>query len=78
LFAFGAALPVIPYLIASGTAAFVASIVTSAVTLFAIGAAITLFTGRPVWISGGRQTVLGLAAAGVTFGLGSLLGTALG
>jgi VIT1/CCC1 family predicted Fe2+/Mn2+ transporter len=78
LFAFGAVFPVIPYMIASGTTAFVASIVTSAVTLFAIGAAITLFTGRPVWISGGRQTVLGLAAAGLTFGLGSLLGTALG
>jgi VIT1/CCC1 family predicted Fe2+/Mn2+ transporter len=78
LFAFGAVFPVIPYMITTGTAAFVASIATSAVTLFGIGAAITLFTGRPVWISGGRQAVLGLAAAGLTFGLGHLLGTALG
>ena len=50
----------------------------SGLTLFAIGAAITLFTGRSAWISGGRQTALGLAAAGLTFGLGSLLGTSLG
>ena len=78
LFAFGAVFPVIPYMITTGTTAFVASIATSAVTLFGIGAAITLFTGRPVWISGGRQAVLGLAAAGLTFGLGHLLGTALG
>ncbi|HEU4726982.1 MAG TPA: VIT1/CCC1 transporter family protein, partial [Kofleriaceae bacterium] len=78
LFAFGAVFPVIPYLITGGTAALVASIAASAVMLFVIGAAITLFTGRPVWISGGRQTLLGLAAAGLTFGLGSLLGTTLG
>lgn len=78
LFAFGAVFPVIPYMVASGTTAFIASLVLSGVTLYGIGAAITLFTGRPVWISGGRQTLLGLAAAGLTFGLGSLLGTTLG
>jgi VIT1/CCC1 family predicted Fe2+/Mn2+ transporter len=78
LFAFGAAFPVLPYMVTGGATALVASLVLSSVTLFGIGAAITLFTGRPVWISGGRQTVLGLAAAGVTFGLGRLLGTALG
>jgi len=78
LFAFGAIFPVLPYMLTTGTTALVASIALSSVTLFGIGAAITLFTGRPVWISGGRQTLLGLAAAGVTFGLGSLLGTALG
>jgi hypothetical protein len=31
-----------------------------------------------VWVSGGRQLLLGLAAAGVTYGLGSALGVALG
>jgi VIT1/CCC1 family predicted Fe2+/Mn2+ transporter len=62
---------------ASGTAALVASIVISGLALFGIGAAITVFTGRPVWRSGGRQTLLGLAAAGVTYGVGSLLGAAV-
>lgn len=78
LFAFGAVFPVLPYLVASGTPAILASLAVSSLALFGIGAAITLFTGRPVWISGGRQALLGLAAAGLTFGLGSLLGTALG
>jgi VIT1/CCC1 family predicted Fe2+/Mn2+ transporter len=77
LFAFGALFPVIPYLVTSGTTALVASIVVSTLALFGVGAAITLFTGRPAWLSGGRQAVLGLAAAGLTFGLGRLLGTAL-
>ncbi len=51
-----------------------ASAVVSALGLFGIGAAITIFTGAPVWRSGGRQLLLGLAAAGVTFGLGRLIG----
>jgi VIT1/CCC1 family predicted Fe2+/Mn2+ transporter len=78
LFAFGAVFPVLPYLFVTGTTAVIASLAVSSLALFGIGAAITLFTGRPVWRSGGRQTVLGLAAAGLTFGLGHLLGTALG
>ena len=43
-------------------------------SLFLIGAAITLFTGRNVWYSGLRQVLFGLAAAGVTFGIGKLIG----
>jgi VIT1/CCC1 family predicted Fe2+/Mn2+ transporter len=78
LFAFGAMFPVLPYLVTGGTTAVIASLIVSSVALFAIGAAITLFTGRPAWRSGGRQTLLGLAAAGLTFGLGHLLGTQLG
>jgi len=77
LFAFGAVFPVLPFLVTDGPTAVIASLVVSSVALFAIGAAITLFTGRPVWISGGRQTLLGLAAAGLTFGLGHLLGASL-
>jgi VIT1/CCC1 family predicted Fe2+/Mn2+ transporter len=77
LFAFGAVFPVAPFMIASGTAALIASVAVSGLALFGIGAAITLFTGRPVWRSGGRQTLLGLAAAGVTYGVGTLLGAAV-
>lgn len=77
LFAVGAIVPVAPFALMSGTAALVTSMAVSGAALFAIGAAITLFTGRPVWRSGGRQLLLGLAAAGLTYGLGTLLGTAL-
>lgn len=77
LFVFGAMFPVLPFLITSGTTALIASVVVSGLALFGIGGAITIFTGRSVWISGGRQLALGLAAAGLTYGLGRLLGAAI-
>jgi VIT1/CCC1 family predicted Fe2+/Mn2+ transporter len=78
LFAAGAAIPVLPYLFVGGVAAILAGAALSGVGLFALGAGITLFTGRhPVW-SGLRQVAFGLAAAAVTFGLGRLFGVALG
>jgi VIT1/CCC1 family predicted Fe2+/Mn2+ transporter len=77
LFAFGAIVPVVPFLVATGRTATVASAVAAGLGLFAIGAAISLFTGRSVWLSGGRQVLLGLAAAGVTFGVGHLIGVAV-
>jgi VIT1/CCC1 family predicted Fe2+/Mn2+ transporter len=78
LFAFGAIIPIIPYFVTSGTAAVVAAICCAALGLFAIGAMITLLTGRSVLFSGTRQLVFGLLAAGVTFGLGRLIGKAVG
>jgi VIT1/CCC1 family predicted Fe2+/Mn2+ transporter len=74
LFATGAIVPIVPVIVAAGSAAVVASLALSAVALFAIGAAITIFTGVPVLRSGGRQLVLGLGAAGLTFTLGRLAG----
>jgi len=77
LFAIGAVVPILPFVVARGSIAVASSVVISAVGLFAIGAAITLFTGAPVWRSGGRQLLLGLAAAGLTFGVGRLIGLAI-
>ena len=78
LFAFGALFPVLPFVIASGWPAVIASIAVSGLALFGIGAAITIFTGRPAVRSGLRQLALGLAAAGLTFAIGRALGVALG
>jgi VIT1/CCC1 family predicted Fe2+/Mn2+ transporter len=50
----------------------------SVVGLFLIGAGITLTTGVPLLKAGGRQVLFGLAAAAITFGLGRLVGGALG
>lgn len=77
VFMFGAIVPVIPFFFLSGTVAVLLSAGLSAAALFLVGAAITVFTGRSVLLSGGRQLVIGLAAAGVTFGLGRLLGVAI-
>jgi vacuolar iron transporter family protein len=77
LFAVGAIIPVLPFMFTSGNLAILLSTAFSAVGLFVIGAAITLFTGRNVWFSGMRQVLFGLAAAAVTFGIGKLIGTSI-
>jgi VIT1/CCC1 family predicted Fe2+/Mn2+ transporter len=77
LFALGAIVPVLPFVFLSGTPAVVASAVLAGLALFAVGAAITLVTGRGAVRSGLRQLAFGLAAAAVTFGIGSLLGVAV-
>lgn len=77
LFAAGAVIPLIPFLVGSGPWAIVAAIVMSGVALFALGAAITLLTGKHPLVAGLRQLGFGMAAAAVTFGIGTLLGTSL-
>ena len=77
LFAAGAVLPVIPYFFLTGSTALAVSAGLSTAGLFFIGAAITLFTGRPVLYSGARQVLFGLVAAGVTFSVGKLIGVAI-
>jgi VIT1/CCC1 family predicted Fe2+/Mn2+ transporter len=78
LFAAGAIVPVVPFLIGSGTSAIVAAAIMSGLALFGLGAAITLMTGQHAWRSGLRQVAFGLAAAAITFGIGTLLGTVVG
>lgn len=77
MFAIGAVIPVIPFMFMLGTPAIIVSVAGSAVGLFLIGAAITLFTGKNVWYSGFRQVLFGLAAAAVTFGIGKLIGISI-
>lgn len=77
LFSIGAIIPVAPFLFMSGMVAIYLSVILSAVGLFLIGAAITLFTGRSVWYSGFRQVVFGIAAAAITFGIGKLIGVSV-
>lgn len=77
LFTIGAIIPLIPFFFLSGNVAIIASIIASAIGLFLIGGAITLFTGKNVWYSGFRQVLFGLAAAAITFGIGRLIGTSI-
>ncbi|HEY3912588.1 MAG TPA: VIT1/CCC1 family protein [Stellaceae bacterium] len=77
LFALGAIFPVAPYFALAGPAALIASLAASCVALIMIGAGTALFTGRGIAFSGARQLAVGIAAAGVTFGLGKLIGGAV-
>ena len=76
-FAVGAIIPVIPYLITSGGTAFVASIGLSLAALFAVGAGVSLLTGRSLLFSGFRQVLIGSAAAIVTYVVGLAIGVAV-
>src|SRR6266496_4098789 len=76
-FAIGAVVPVLAWLLGSGTAAFVVSIILSALALFPVGAGISLLTGRSVVHSGIRQLLVGGAAAAATFGIGRLIGVSV-
>ena len=77
LFAIGAVIPVLPFMFIKGMNAVYLSVGLSALGLFIIGAAITLFTGKNVWYSGFRQMLFGLLAAAITFGIGKLIGVSI-
>jgi len=78
LFGAGAVFPVAPFFLLAGTQAVTAALIASGAALFGIGTATTLFTGRGVLFSGMRQLLIGFAAAGVTYGIGHLIGVAVG
>ncbi len=74
-FAAGAALPLLPFLTGMASrGVLLASVLVSAAGLYAVGMAISLFTGRNAWIGGLRLLAIG-AAAGLT---AHLIGRALG
>ena len=76
-FSIGAVVPVLPYLVGSGTEALVASLGLSLAALFAVGASVSLLTGRSALYSGARQLGIGLAASMVTYVIGSLIGVSM-
>ena len=76
-FAIGAVIPVLPYVLLGG-GAFVAAIALSLVSLFAVGAGVSLLTGRGLLFSGGRQVLIGAAAAVVTYLVGLAIGVTVG
>ncbi|MEZ5115642.1 MAG: VIT1/CCC1 transporter family protein [Candidatus Nanopelagicales bacterium] len=74
-FALGALLPVLPYLV--GVTSVLPSLVLSLLGLFGAGALVARVTARPWWYSGLRLLVVGALAAGVTWVVGTLVGTGL-
>lgn len=77
-FALGACLPVLPYLLLSGGNAFMGVVAVTAIALFGVGAAISLFTGRHAALGGLRMLLIGAAAGTATWTIGRALGVALG
>ncbi len=77
-FTFGAAIPLLPFLLGAGTKALPLAAAMTGVALFTIGATLSLFTGRGALRSGARMLLLGGLAAAVTFGVGHVAGVAVG
>ncbi|RCG28542.1 hypothetical protein DQ384_22565 [Sphaerisporangium album] len=74
-FAIGALVPLLPFLLGFGSV--LAAVLLTAAGLAATGAMVARLTGRSPLYGGARQLLLGSAAAAVTYGIGSLVGTAI-
>jgi VIT1/CCC1 family predicted Fe2+/Mn2+ transporter len=73
-FSVGALVPLLPYLF--GATALWLSLVVGGLGLFVAGVLTARFTNKTWYVSGLRQLALGLAAAGLTFLIGRLIGVA--
>jgi len=73
-FAAGALVPLLPFFALGGERALLVSIALTALTLFGIGAIISLFTGRSAVRDGLRMLCIGAAAGAMTYFIGKLLG----
>jgi VIT1/CCC1 family predicted Fe2+/Mn2+ transporter len=74
MFALGAFIPLLPWLITQGSAATWWSVVLGAVGAFSVGGALAHFTGRSWLWSACRQLLISGIAAGVTYSVGHLVG----
>lgn len=77
-FATGAFVVVVPYLFLSGGAALGTAIGLALIALFVVGAGTGILNGRSPFKGAARQLVAGVLAAGITYGVGALLGTTVG
>ncbi len=71
----GAIIPVIPFMITTGTAAIVAAAIVSLVAHFLVGAAKSLVTLRSWWSAGLEMTLAGVIVGGATYLVGLALPT---
>jgi VIT1/CCC1 family predicted Fe2+/Mn2+ transporter len=71
----GAIVPVIPFMITTGTTAIVAAAIVSLIAHFMVGAAKSLVTLRTWWAAGLEMTLAGLIVGGATYLVGLALPT---
>jgi len=76
-FAIGAVIPLIPFLFATGETTVVAAAILSGLTLFGVGGAMTIFTGKHFYLQGLKMLCVGAAAATITYGVGTLIGVSV-
>lgn len=73
-FSIGALVPLLPFLISTSSSNLLISIGATGITLFVIGAVLSLFTNRHPLLLGVRMLAVGAVAGAITFMIGKLLG----
>ena len=76
-FCLGAFVPLLPYLLADGTAAFAGAVVAGAVAMLLIGGVMSRMVGAPMWKGSLRMAALGIGTALATFAIGNLFDVAV-
>jgi VIT1/CCC1 family predicted Fe2+/Mn2+ transporter len=77
LFVAGALVPVVPFALGLDGASVAVALIASGLALLCLGGWIGRLTGHGVARSAVRQLLIGLAAAGVTYGIGALIGVSV-
>jgi VIT1/CCC1 family predicted Fe2+/Mn2+ transporter len=73
-FSLGASIPLLPYLLGTGTAALLAAVVMGAVAALTVGALLARFTGRSMVRSAVRQLLFSAIPAAATYAIGAAVG----
>ena len=77
-FSVGASVPLVPYLLGYDKEGIVIAAVLAGIALFAVGSALSLFSGRSAFLGGGRMLLVGSIAGAATYSLGALFGASVG
>lgn len=77
-FTVGAIIPLAPFLLKLGPQPVLVAAAFAGVALFAVGATLSLFTGRGALWGGVRMLLIGGASGAATYAIGTLLGVSLG
>jgi len=73
-FTLGAIVPLVPWIVGSGTGAIIASVVAAVVLSVVVGSLLARFTERSAVLSGLRQVLITATSCAVTYGIGSVVG----
>lgn len=76
-FAFGAAVPLVPFVFSNSPLNLYVSMLLTAIVLFVVGMTLSLFTNRNPFFLGLRMLLIGIIAGAITFSIGKLLGISM-
>ena len=77
LFSVGALIPLLPWFFTHGTPAAVLSVALTAVASLLVGGLVSWTAGNSALVGGGRQLLIVVLASAVTYGIGTLFGSAI-